>query len=114
MTMNNQLAVREASIALERIADFVENAGLAAQTREHFIKVKAALDQMGWQTIDTAPKDGSHIMVFNQYCILIAAYDEPNYEDDPCWIDLGSSYPIEPIPTHWMPLPQPPADGGAM
>ncbi len=55
-----------------------------------------------WQPIETAPKDGTHILVYR-----------PEYSNDVIGIDfwrrkcwwLSSS---DSQPTHWMPLPEPP------
>jgi hypothetical protein len=78
-----------------------------------------------WQPIETAPKDGSAVLLWNgQYVNL--AYWNPAYEskwdhelDKPvvrgAWTDdTVKSFAYEEIneiegPTHWMPLPAPPS-----
>ncbi len=76
---------------------------------------------MTWQTMETAPRDGSPILAYNP---LVGVYntafttrftgkeDERPYEGFPCgfW-GGGTSYPFgswDCKPTHWMPLPAPP------
>ena len=90
-----------------------------------------------WQPIETAPKDGTHILVLRPsdqgwppYCRYMVSFWEEdlsyangNAEYDECdikggWFDHESEHdhPEGPrqcraddnAPTHWMPLPQPP------
>ena len=53
----------------------------------------------GWQPIETAPKDGTPILVFDEGAICIATF-----ADDYWWDNGAMTIP----PTHWMPLPDPP------
>jgi hypothetical protein len=72
---------------------------------------------MEWQPIETAPKDGTLVLVF-----VPAEYPEA---DDPAMVtavyfgqkwgwettiknDNGDPYPVEGKPTYWQPLPDPP------
>lgn len=62
-----------------------------------------------WQPIETAPRDGARILVwptraFGQLFIEIGLRDF-----DGAWFTDDAS-PIDPPPTHWMPLPEPPAE----
>jgi hypothetical protein len=72
----------------------------------------------GWQPIETAPKDGSAVWVGSPHSICPAYFyveawrnwfKGPRYEN----VHLGSAaFAPEEIwfkPTHWMPLPKPPA-----
>lgn len=79
---------------------------------------------MNWQPIETAPKDGTEILVYVRGDSLFptaAAYKSARYFDkeygDPDYMEEGwywaFGYPsdfhegtIE--PTHWMPMPEPP------
>jgi hypothetical protein len=86
-----------------------------------------------WQPIDTAPKDGSRVLVFNGKYVILAYYgnariwDEDNDkildedEEDYCrshWVihEVEDDYYYsshllgENEPTHWMPLPEPPKE----
>lgn len=59
---------------------------------------------MEWQTIDSAPKDGTVVMVYSH------AWRDPvpaiaKWNDYGEWEDFGGGATIWPAPTHWMPLP---------
>ena len=67
-----------------------------------------------WQPIETAPKDGSRILVFNRK-VYIASWSEEaqhgEFECAPGWQvfcpdDYWYAFCVN--PTHWMPLPEPP------
>lgn len=70
---------------------------------------------MGWQGIESAPKDGTAILAINNRgnCAVIS------WEDKFChgWVVHFSSFEAHPfwngacgsVPTNWMPLPAPPA-----
>ena len=81
-----------------------------------------ALEKMQWQPIETAPRDGTRVLLVTKYKLVCEAFystpekhikggSPPQYgwctsynEDDPFY----NSY--EENPTHWMPLPTPPQD----
>lgn len=54
-----------------------------------------------WQLIEMAPKDGTPVLVYDEGAICIASFSE----DDEAWIEVCV---LDPGPTHWMPLPDPP------
>jgi hypothetical protein len=84
-----------------------------------------------WQTIETAPKDGTIILVSSRNGMTLAQWDDEvrgpgvsGHTDTPGWYatslgesvldegwDTGHGFRlrVEPTPTHWMPLPDPPA-----
>jgi len=74
----------------------------------------AELEAGGWQPIETAPKDGTDILVLNKEGVFEA------YKDRGLWFHLVSDYhgcgccsgDFE-KPSHWMPLPPPPAKQAA-
>lgn len=57
----------------------------------------------GWRPIETAPKDGTLLLCFwrSSHCAVA-------YYDDGCWWDAGTDGLDD--PTHWQPLPSPPAE----
>lgn len=73
-----------------------------------------------WQPIETAPKDGTRILVAGNGRVdiahwekdvsevLVAAYPNPYWQecDNSSWFLLGEKW-FE--PTHWMALPNPPS-----
>ena len=73
-----------------------------------------------WQPIETAPKDGSYILIAGEGRVTIGFYHEDKgktliADAKPYWQDYDRSYwdRFETddswfAPTHWMPLPEPP------
>jgi len=79
----------------------------------------------GWRPIETAPKDGTRIMVAYKGGVTIATFlkDAAEYEDDhgPHFVEFDcddhfySSHLVDKnAPTHWRPLPAPPAIDGVL
>lgn len=62
---------------------------------------------MDWQPIETAPKDYQEIITFSSNGITIARWYEENQE----WVHQYELLSLDAVasPTHWMPLPKPPA-----
>lgn len=77
---------------------------------------------MGWQPIETAPKDGRDILVMipedSALVPDIAYWDSDKYASNPRplwsmrkkWL-WGVRWCREHQPTHWQPLPEPPQEG---
>jgi hypothetical protein len=66
-----------------------------------------------WQPIESAPKDGTRLIVYSQLWGRVLAYNDGGYDDDPG--DWRLSQTLISIPgeiTHWMPLPNPPNTNG--
>lgn len=60
---------------------------------------------MKWLPIETAPKDGTRVMVFRMHYledIAVCFYSNSQKE----WVPVNGS--VFPSGTHWMPLPPPP------
>ena len=73
------------------------------------------VDGAGWQTIDSAPRDGTRVDL--RYSDDIGTFSDARWRDDLGWSrpfltsdgDLFyTTYPNA-SPTHWRPLPEPPA-----
>jgi Protein of unknown function (DUF551) len=58
---------------------------------------------MNWQPIETAPKDGTDILVYSNERIISAHWSVPA----DAWVEVVHDYSFA-APTHWMPLPEPP------
>lgn len=62
---------------------------------------------MKWQHIDTAPKDGSEVLLCSAWHQIVIAWfkvGEWHYS-----FGRNATWP-EDYPTHWMPLPEPPTE----
>tara|TARA_R110002051_G_scaffold245048_1_gene304845 strand:+ start:180 stop:374 length:195 start_codon:yes stop_codon:yes gene_type:complete len=58
---------------------------------------------MEWQPIETAPKNETRILLAGEGFVCECRW----YHDD--WQDpVYNEWSFEAIPTHWMPLPEPP------
>ena len=55
-----------------------------------------------WQPIDTAPKDGTLVLICEYGCVYVAIFNKEGF----CYNDEHIGF----NPTHWMPLPKPPAE----
>jgi hypothetical protein len=65
-----------------------------------------------WQPIASAPKDGTHILIWDGEIECVAKFDIWFTGHEGAWECVGASgYDIEnafKAPTYWMPLPPPP------
>ncbi len=69
-----------------------------------------------WQPIETAPKDGSRVIMWGRYnSVCIAAWRDDRWFVDAdesraieSQTDFGIEYKTFDFPSHWMPLPTPP------
>lgn len=71
------------------------------------------MSEMKWQPIETAPKDGREILLFDRDDLptVFAGKWAPVAGDGGWWIyadELLQDACAEAFPTHWMPLPPPP------
>lgn len=69
-----------------------------------------------WQPIDTAPKDGTSILIYTGEGIVEASYQYGNWEQAPCYATYEGcgGVALSCKPTHWKPLPQPPVTDAAI
>jgi len=69
-----------------------------------------------WKPIETAPKDGTYVLVGNVYGAWVATYDSiaaSGYKFDNPWRSMMLNHrhmerrerPYSLTPSHWMPLP---------
>jgi len=66
---------------------------------------------MDWQPIETAPKDGTLVLVFEaSQGVAVACQNGETWYLDVPWNapDLSQDFSMYYAPTHWMPLPPPP------
>lgn len=85
----------------------------AEKTRAHFTNDKLREltgEPPGWRPIATAPKDGTRILLWIGYA-LVGSFFDCNCAGEELWEDHdGMALDRErQTPTHWMPLPAPPA-----
>ena len=75
---------------------------------------------MTWQPIETAPKDGSLVLLYRPDAydwgkVTPGKWETQQYSKKPkpywdIWLKIGGiSESRAWVPTHWMPLPEPPA-----
>ena len=68
---------------------------------------------MDWQPIETAPRDGTMIYAINATTrsLFIGYGYLARYQDGRFGFAMksGATMPVDPQPTHWMPLPAPPS-----
>lgn len=74
---------------------------------------------MEWLPIESAPKDGTRILLGNKYATWEAEYRplySSGYRPDNPWLNMMLNMDHVPRgnryrpPTHWMPLPDPPTE----
>jgi hypothetical protein len=124
----------EAKAEIERlgneIAEWKRVASVEAGLRRDFLslcdKRQTEIERLraaspdGWQPIDSAPRDGTEILTISKSGIRVTRYDPMAYpsKNNPIWkwfIGMEDKSPIGGgagtycHPTHWRPLPDPPA-----
>lgn len=69
---------------------------------------------MDWQPIETAPKDGTHILVYPALMgvPLVASWKSKSDDFDYIgfWRNPMTEKAVPYMPTHWMPIPKPPQE----
>lgn len=83
-------------------------------------RAEAERDELQWQPIETAPKDGRELLLFDGYVHLGSWTNDSNYPDEPkqwfdnSYDDYSCGYASTPLkPTHWLlkpSLPTPPIE----
>lgn len=67
----------------------------------------------GWQPIETAPRDGTRVLLAHDEWVGAGAWCKEGNGNGPFWTDYSvASWPYEEYaeiaPSHWMPLPDAP------
>lgn len=98
----------------------VFDAAILNEKAHDFARAVIAADRAlrGWQPIETAPKDGTYILVGNAAGSWVAKYlpvFQSGFKPDNPWASMMLNHDHLPDwqssnPTHWMPLPAPPSD----
>lgn len=65
---------------------------------------------MEWQPIETAPKDGTPVILLREGKSVVA-YWGGQYGSRWCMDEWIAAYGLDQHPTHWLPLPDPPRTG---
>lgn len=85
---------------------------LHALVSEHNAALTALPDRReveGWQPIETAPKDGTRILLLEGEDVYAGEWDM-EFPEDSYWRSYCGQPVVEtPEPDHWRPLPEPPA-----
>ena len=67
------------------------------------------IDMNSWKPFETAPEIMRDILVYRPDAgIFIASNQANDYTGDNCWFSCCGDDLTNDLPTHWMPLPQPP------
>lgn len=110
--------IKDAEEALERIESYVCDCETMVPVisrdfdivRTFLTKAKQPEPVEGWRPIETAPKDGTEIIVWwkDQEIQIMAAYTDILDGEGFNWYSGHADYLPEAQLTHWIPLPEPP------
>lgn len=80
----------------------------ASELRRLHAENERLREALRWRPIDTAPRDGAHVLVYRDgYAESVAvAWFNSTGGGDACWVPVNGS--VWPEATHWMPLPDAP------
>jgi len=72
------------------------------------------LENVVWQPIETAPRDGTWVVLTDGSAVGVAYWGGTYFGSDPAWVVYAHRSEFELChvdkPTHWMPLPTPPEE----
>lgn len=96
--------------SLEEVAEEITRAALNASEAVKMVR------EMEWQPIETAPRDGTPVLILTNYGKMATAYSRERKVSDKDgseygWIDYMRPQHGYGSVTHWMPLPTPPKEG---
>ncbi len=96
--------------ALEIIFEESTGGTIWAESGNALILARSLLKELReakeWKPIETAPKDGSHVLLYRPEIQFVGYYGGANSGWRISAPDLPAMWPL---PTHWMQLPDPPA-----
>ena len=102
-------------IATGKEGTWPDRANLVVWLLERIEKLEAALDEAKWQPIETAPKDGTRILIWDGHMCPATwsdCCDHGQFETAPGWQIFACEDSWHSVaaynPTYWMPLPTPP------
>lgn len=119
MSDKRQEALEAAAKALYYLADdgWIWEEDVQANRDDYIKEAQACIEAyeqvMGWQPIESAPKDWSDLLLAtydpesDEYTMCVGYYSMADGGDD-CWYMTASAGQTFVYPTHWRPLPQPP------
>lgn len=113
-SMNPELE-RQIEIATGKSIEHLRNTPLSEQKKE-WTKPKAEQGD-AWQPIETAPQDGTSVLISSSFRVGESSYGVCRRQHDgfvanggyPCWRAEDRQKVFPGKITHWMPLPNPPA-----
>ena len=98
-----QPGIRYMQNKLQEVHDYLDNMGPTIRLNT------------GWQPIETAPKDGTPILVLERYSSMRNGPIDRHYIEiarwDNGWRIDAFAPPMDKDPTHWVFLPEPPKEG---
>ena len=106
--MNNLENVRDALMAIENYGDD-QSATTAMKARD---ELEAYIENDGWLPIETAPKDGNSVIIFDMYKDKVDGYGIVVARFDAKWgwlLHQRNGVLVHAVnPVVWKPLPEPP------
>jgi len=89
-----------------------------AKAKAQSVELAELRARVAWRPIETAPKDGMWVALWSADGGVTAGFWGPTYFDsDHAWIRYHHRSDFDeviPRPTHWLPLPEPPAIESAL
>ena len=73
-------------------------------------RLRALSENSEWQPIETAPKDMTRVLGYVEESVVVMWWFSYSSHDYGCWETVDGESEVD--PTHWMPLPKPPAKEG--
>lgn len=101
IAINNGIAVEQCASEIMRRVAHAEKAAEEYRLEQQLLEDMARL----WRPIETAPKDGNHILLFRPHNRFVGYYGGA----ESGWRINAPGLPsMWPEPTHWQPLPEGP------